>query len=67
MGNEPDINYTLDLSCVDLKGQSKGNCLTFSLLSWALPKTRRASTLRRLSAPFNVLVSKLNRSAVLEQ
>lgn len=26
MGNGPDINYTLDLGCVDLKGQSKGNC-----------------------------------------
>lgn len=39
MGNGPDTNYALDLSCVDMKDLSKGNCLAFSLLSWALPKT----------------------------
>lgn len=61
-----DINYIVDTVSVDLKGQSKGNCLTFSLLPCALLKTR-TSTLRRFSTPFLVPVSKLKTSAVLEQ
>lgn len=60
MGNGPDINCTFDLSCVNLKSQSKGNYLTFSLLSWA-------QTLFSLQCTDHSLVSKLNRSAVFKQ